>query len=264
MSTYTTSQVTIRPYIAQIDEAVAAYLQHENTMMTSESLASAATASIPVGTTSIEGMAMRFDRLAALPGGVGLIESTNSTGLQQAEQSRTQALAAVAAGRPEDAARLARLANSQLTAAVQPALQQLRTGERLFTDHTVTASLNALGYRVQRAQGTQCVGIYAERDHHAVAVRVNAGGTLELDVAGLAGSDCEAPIAALQAEMARRGLDCSIVAVHRHGDDRGGTLIRRAAKADAQDMAGGIVASYERTRHQPSDCLVPPPRQEIR
>jgi len=244
MSTYDTSEIVIMPRLAQLEAAVASVLTVEGTLMSSTGLAAITAAPRSIGS-DVSALAKRLDNIARTPGARMLIQRTNPAELRTAETLHLQAAAALKAGQLPESNRLAARAHGALSKATGSALQQIRHGERLFADHTVTASLTTLGYRVRRIEGASCTGVYAERDHHAIAVRINDGGTMEMDVAGLAGGSCDTPIAQLRDEMSRRGLECGVLHRERHGDDRGGTLIRRAVKAGGGDIAAGIVNDVE-------------------
>lgn len=272
MSTYDVNRVTITPEIVQttardVREAVDRYLSVDNHWVTSAALEQACS-SLSTGDV-LSSLTGRMERINQTAGVRAVVERADPAEFRRARELHAQSSEALRAGRPADAVRLAAMSETALSVAAGAAVDAVRHGERLYVDHAVASGLTRLGYKVRRVEGRSCVGVYAERDHHVIAVRVNDAGSMELDVAGLGGGECERPVAQLREELGRWGLTCEIVHQHRHGDDRGGTLIRRAAGLDPKNVAAGIVLdaegkSTEGKKNQPASAVVVAPRQGVR
>lgn len=264
MSTYEASRVTItQPDATTLQAALTGFLMADEIWVSSATLERACGGMASGDATS--SLAARWTQIRSVPGALTLVERSSPAEVRRARSLHAEATLALRAGRRADAHRLAAQGEAALSVAVAPALQRARHGERLYVDHATSSSLAALGYRVQRVEGRSCVGLYAEKGHHAIAIRINDGGSMEMDVAGLGGGECDRPIAALADQLSRHGLEVEILHQTRHGDDRGGTLIQRAARLAPHNLAVGLVQDVDgQSPPQPAPVLSAAPRQGVR
>lgn len=192
-----------------------------------------------------EVLAHRWALLGSLAGGRDAVAGVNEGALADAHVLSQQAFAARASGNQLEASRLAASADQALVSVVGQTVDTLRTDELVLGATLANQALAQLGYSVTIATGDRSTGLWAEREHHVVAVLVQEGGVMEIDNAGLAGGDCVAPMHELQQALVELGADGDIVRRVDHGDDRGGHLIQRACKVDARQPAAGIVRQHE-------------------
>jgi hypothetical protein len=101
-------------------------------------------------------------------------------------------------------------------------------------------ALRRLGFAVRRSEGRRTTALWAETETRVIAVACRDGGVMDLDVAGCQGNGCDEPVAALNQAFAGEGIHLEMRRRTDHGDDRGGTLIRRSSASPE-----GIVAAIE-------------------
>jgi len=114
--------------------------------------------------------------------------------------------------------------------------------ERVAATDVVGQALTNIGCTVRVSTGEAKTGIWAERDDQMVAVQLDDESNAQIDIAGCDGDACTPLHDELDAELSRLGVRLDDVSETEHGDERGGTLIQRAAAVRGKkDMAEGIV-----------------------
>lgn len=134
---------------------------------------------------------------------------------------------------------------SHLSASLDTTVDLLRADERELTAVALDSALTDLGYTVTRSEGEHVNSIAAYKADHVFAALISDGGVTEIDTAGLSGDSCAEPLATLDATLRARGIQLQIERRVDHGDSNGGTLIQRAAIANATDLAAGLIAAAE-------------------
>lgn len=205
----------------------------------------AAISHISVGTPT-DILTERWDRINALGGASSVLTQASGETFATATELTSLSRLAADAGDQVQASWLAHRADSALRAAVETTLPILRGEERLLTVSAATNALTRLGYYLATSAGDRCTGLLAERDHHVIAVLVQEGGSMQVDNAGLSGGGCAVPMREFQDALRREGLEATVSSRAEHGDDRGGTLIRRAAAVSPDDLVSGLVLQQER------------------
>lgn len=190
-------------------------------------------------------MTERWQRVEALDGATRALSQAGQSLYRDAQESRLAALSASRHGNLVEANRHAIDSERALRAAVDSTTRVLQHDERQLATLMSVRALTELGYSVKRADGRRSVGLWAERDHHVIAILVQDGGAMEIDNAGVSGGGCAAPMQELQEALARLGAQAEVVRRVDHGDDRGGHLIQRACRADVENPEQGLVSQFE-------------------
>jgi hypothetical protein len=143
---------------------------------------------------------------------------------------------------PDRAASLAERGDRALRTALESGARALASEERTLVTSVMNDALRSIGCRTTIADGDGSSGIWAERGHQVVAVLIENGGRVELDVAGFEGSGCVPFHEEIEKAVIARGGTLEDVEVVQHGDAGGGVLIRSAARAAGPrgDMARAI------------------------
>jgi len=243
MSTYEVRSVTITPSNAHLQAVVSEFLTADGSWISSSSMEKLA-CPMPAGS-PVASLARRWDAVSQVDGAVSMLTRVNPAGVEEARRLTSAARDADRLGHQGEAGALARRAETSLASALHDGIGLARRRERQVVASTAAASLEGLGYRITLREGQSTTGLLAERGHHVLAVRVGDGGVMELDVAGLAGGECAAPVREFHQELRRRGIESVVVHRNDHGDDRGGSLIHRAAARNRRDLAFGVVLDAE-------------------
>lgn len=191
-------------------------------------------------------LGQRWEVLDGLPGARRLLEIGGGEKAVLAQRLTFESQQASLAGDARRAGRLARQAHAALQAAVSTTVGGLQRDERIAGAMTTAKALRGLGYNVSEAVGQRCTGLWAARGHEIVAVLVHDGGAMEIDNAGIGGGSCQTATHALQDALAEHGLDVHIQRRVDHGDEGGGSLIRRAGQTGAARPEAGLVEQHER------------------
>ena len=191
-------------------------------------------------------LAERWASLDQLPGIRRLLQISNNEQVVRAERITLQSRQAFSTGDAKRASLLARQAHEALQAAVTTTVTRLRRDERAAVATATSNVLRGLGYHVSEALGRRCTGLWAARGHEIVAVLVQDGGAMEIDNAGIGGGSCATSMHALQEALRDQGIAVHVERRVDHGDQGGGSLVRRAAQTMADRPEAGLVEQYER------------------
>lgn len=201
-------------------------------------------------------------RAAALAGRsqVALLQAAAGEDLRAAGALVSRSAQALAAGDQEGAAKLAVAADGALARALAATASRLAVDERLMTTTALCNALGSLGYRFDLSAGPDATALWAVRENQVLAALVHDGGTIELDNAGIAPGGCEQTVAELAAALRHEGADLKLIRKVHHGDDRGGSLINRAAMfhVSGRRHAESLLAQLHAS--QPSDAPLAPKR----
>lgn len=241
MSEYNVISVTYDPALLA---AAQGFFNLESGWVGSRQLEAATSCLGPSNT--LEQLERRWNGIRQIDGVQSLLSATSGASLNEAQRLTAESATARAIGDSVRADTLAEQANTSLLAAVQTTVPVLQRRERQMTVSAAVNAFSKLGYSVRTADGHASTGVVAERQHHLFAVLVEDGGTMQVDVAGLSGDGCVAPVQRFRQALAEEGLNVAVTSKTSHGDDRGGALIRRAAAAATPDLVEGLVQQYER------------------
>lgn len=158
-----------------------------------------------------------------------------------AERLLAESREAVAAS-PTRAEALAAEGDRALCTALEHGARALAIEERAAVTAVIQDALQSVGCRTMTALEPGATGIWAERGHELVAVLIEDGGAVKIDLAGFGGSDCLPFHDEIERAVAERGGTFEHVEVAEHADPSGGVLIRSAARAAGPrgDMARSI------------------------
>lgn len=188
----------------------------------------------------------RWEELDRVPGAGRLLAIGAPDQAALAKNLTLETKQALTMGDAHQASGLARQAQAALHAAVSATVAGLRHDERTAGAIATTRALRGLGYHVSEAVGQRSTGLWAARGHEIIAVLVHDGGAMEIDNAGIGGGSCQTTMHALRDALAREGLDVHIQRRVDHGDEGGGSLIRRAGQTTATRPEAGLVEQHER------------------
>jgi len=117
----------------------------------------------------------------------------------------------------------------------------LAAQERLVVADASISALTALGYSVQRVDGTRTSAIEARRGHETFLVVSEDQGKVTTDHAGLADDSCNDRQREYVDAMRQRGVLLDDEITVQHHDPRGGSPIANAARAGGSSLAEGAV-----------------------
>jgi len=144
---------------------------------------------------------------------------------------------------PETAAASAREA---LGSALSTASAAIGAATRDITAEAFTTAGRELGYTISVCRGDAATGIELRRDHELMLMRVDDGGAVESDHAGLPGGAGGDRQRELEEAAARRGVVITRRDERRHSSGRGGELIRAAAGRRDPSLARAVALSAQR------------------
>jgi hypothetical protein len=157
-----------------------------------------------------------------------IVERWESARVNAAESAMHAASVCLAGGRVEEARELASRAESFYTTALHDAHQRLRNAERATITAQVGNTLEDLGYEVKVARVKENVALVGRRAHQTLAMVLQPGGQIQLDMAGFEGNACERETRELLRALRRNGLSITAEHLVRHGRFSGGPWIRKA------------------------------------
>lgn len=198
---------------------------------------------------------------SVLLGRFSVVTEMNQVGLSglqqlvsdQAGSSALETLAPVAVSRARGllaGAGDSGLSQRELAASVQSCLADALAvaGTRVATEtRDITAEIFAaagadLGYLVSVCRGGTATGLELRQGHEVMLVRIDDGGAVESDHAGLTDATCADRQLELEQEVARRGVTLVNRQQQFHGDHRGGSMILSAAARRDPSLARAVVA----------------------
>lgn len=235
MSSYSSSRVTITPagrILQQIATSGCALFDLTRPVIGSTDLA--AHAQVIRDAHSLDDMQTAWASLTCIPGALNALEQAAPDELATFTASLDRA---GFEGRAVD------FTAERIVDVLDTTVDLLRADEREVTAAALRSALTDLGYTVSTGHGERANSLAAFKDDHVIAAVVRDGGATEIDTAGLSGTGCAGPLAALDAALRARGVHLQIEHRIDHGDRDGGTLIQRAAKANTSDLAAGLVAT---------------------
>lgn len=183
------------------------------------------------------------DALNAEPGLRLVAERWQGSALSQAARAMDQAEAHAARGEMSAALQQARRAEQLLAAAAHDAYRRLEAAQQQVVADVTAASLQGLGYAVQRAHSEGAVALWGRKGDRTLAALVT-GGQVQIDMAGFDGIECCGESERLTAALRSRGVEVRRAARTLHARREGGALIAGALKygrAAGLSMADGLL-----------------------
>jgi len=117
----------------------------------------------------------------------------------------------------------------QLNTASQAAHRELLQAESEVLADKTTDSLEALGYDVRMKQLQDGLLVRGLKEDLSIVAQVDEQGALNVDAAGFEGTECEAELDRLSAELERRGVTVAIEEAVFHGKPQGSVLTEKAS-----------------------------------
>lgn len=164
----------------------------------------------------------------------------HTRGLLAAEESAAESAA--------DPRALASLAQAGLADALAAAGAVIADTTRDITAEAFAEAGAELGYAVSVCRGDVATGIELRREHEIVLLRVEDGGSVESDHAGLADGTCGDRQRELEQAAARRGITLTHRDQEDHGTAAGGKLILAAAARRDPSLARATALDAQQPR----------------
>lgn len=141
-----------------------------------------------------------------------------------------QAATALGEGDAERARALANAATADLRTAARDLTFEVADAERLAATDATLEALAGRGYELQTADDGLRSAIWADAGDHVMAVVVNPGGLVDLEVAGLDDTSCQPAVRGLLDDIGAGGSRVEGCTTRYHGDPDGVALIPGAAR----------------------------------
>lgn len=147
-----------------------------------------------------------------------------------------------------DSGALTSSAQAGLADALATADAVIAAATRDITAEAFAAAGAELGYAVSVCRGDLATGIELRREHEILLLRVDDGGSVESDHAGLVDATCGDRQVELERAAARRGIALTRRDQDDHGTADGGKLIRAAAARRDPSLARATVLDAQQPR----------------
>jgi hypothetical protein len=159
-------------------------------------------------------------------------EAHHGARLQEAVARLENARQSFQRGALDEAARCASLADGELRASSQAALNRLAIAHQTVVSHAFRQAFVDLGYRVQEAGSAGTAAMRAVRGAHVLGVAVLEGGKTVVDAAGFEGLECRTATAELFQRVRELGVTVDVEVQAPHRKREGGVLLSESNTAD--------------------------------
>jgi len=148
---------------------------------------------------------------------------------------------------------IAASAQDELKQAVAAASAAITASTRDITAKAFAEAGQELGYTVSVCRGPLATGVEMRRAHEVMLLRVNDGGTVESDQAGLTDGTCADRHHELELAVVRRGITLTGKEKQLHGSAKGGHLLKVASsRRDSSLARAAALTAGQPTAQAPS------------